>query len=418
MNKKMKNSGVEWILMIPENWNTIKLKYVAKLFTGNSIKDSEKNNYLIENNTLPYISTKEINRKYNTVNYDVEFHIPLSEKKFKVAKKDSTLICIQGGNAGFKKAFLEKNVCFGATLCCIEPIKIESKFIFYLMCSKGFEQEFEKFLSGLISGVNVSELTNFKIPFPSMEEQKKIACFLDIVLDKHQTVIENLNKQIKKLEDYKKSIILKTVTRGLNKDIALKNSKIGRIPTHWRTTKIKFIAKAESTNLTSDDIFKTGKYKVYDVNNVIGYINEFPIRTRYISIIKDGAGIGRVRRLPKDTIITGTMNYIIPNNKFSLDFLYFFLMIIDYNAYSTGSTIPHIYFKDYSRKILPVPPLSEQIEIANFLDEKCYFIDEIIKNKQKQLAILDEYKKSLIYEYTTGKKEVPNDFLNEEVRHD
>ena len=136
----MKDSGVEWIGEIPKEWDVTKFKYVANLYTGVSIKDSDKDDYIFEEEAYPYIATKDVEFNTNSVDFSNTLFTKKNDEKFKVAKAGSSLICIEGGSAGRKKAYLDRDVTFGNKLevrAGIEIILLTHKFlkiIFIIKC--------------------------------------------------------------------------------------------------------------------------------------------------------------------------------------------------------------------------------------------------------------------------------------------
>lgn len=132
---------------------------------------------------------------------------------------------------------------------------------------------------------------------------------------------------------------------------------------YWEQRKLKYFADYKSSSLTVKDCKEEGKYDLYDANQVIGKTDKFVIDEDYITIIKDGAGVGRTRKLSKNTAFIGTMGALTVNNS-DLDFLYATLNRIDWNTKTFGSTIPHIYFKDYGEKVYGEPSIEEQKKIG------------------------------------------------------
>ena len=136
---KYKDSGIEWIGEIPESWSVKKIKYCCNVYTGNSIKDDEKDNYTNKENAIPYISTKDIEIDTNVINYDNGLYIPIDNDKFKVAPKNSSLLCVEGGSAGRKIGYTNKDVCFVNKLCCFSSDKLyNSRYLYYILQSDIF----------------------------------------------------------------------------------------------------------------------------------------------------------------------------------------------------------------------------------------------------------------------------------------
>lgn len=175
---------------------------------------------------------------------------------------------------------------------------------------------------------------------------------------------------------------------------------IGEIPEDWEVVKIRHIALAESSGLSVDNLLDDGNYEVYDANKLVGYLDNNPVKTNYISIIKDGAGIGRTRLMQKNTNVIGTMNYIIAKN-IDLYYLYYTLQVFDFEKYATGSTIPHIYFKDYANEYIALPNNKAQKDIVKHLDFEVDKIIKLVDKVNEQIENLENYKKSVITEAVT-----------------
>jgi len=159
----------------------------------------------------------------------------------------------------------------------------------------------------------------------------------------------------------------------------------------WEQRKLKYFADYKSSSLTVKDCKEEGKYDLYDANQVIGKTDKFVIDEDYITIIKDGAGVGRTRKLSKNTAFIGTMGALTVNNS-DLDFLYATLNRIDWNTKTFGSTIPHIYFKDYGEKVYGEPSIEEQKKIGLYFKN----IDTLITLHQRKLEKLKIIKKSML----------------------
>ena len=438
-NMEFKDSGIPWIGQIPKHWEISKIKYVANLFTGNSISDSQKDNFTNSENSLPYIATKDIELDTNLVNYKNGMYIPKLNSSFKIAPKNSILLCIEGGSAGRKISFTNKDVCFVNKLCCfVAKPDFSKKFLYYYCQNPSFISEFKLNLIGLIGGVSINSIKNFKIPLPPLNEQKKIAEFLDKKCEIIDKRLGNLERKIKSLKEYKKSLISECVTKGLNpKNMEFKDSGIpwiGQIPKHWKISKIKYECFLKGRigwqGLTTAEYIEEGAYLVTGVDFLNGNIDwqncvrvsewrfnqapEIQIKNNDLLITKDGT-VGKIA-LTKDTPKQATLNsgvmLIRPKNKNYYEKFLFYILSSDqfwlwFSYINSGNTtIIHLYQNSFDNFSFTLPPLNEQKEIAEFLDKKCEKIDRLNENYTKQITALKEYKKSLIYECVTGKKEI------------
>ncbi len=229
-----------------------------------------------------------------------------------------------------------------------------------------------------------SQLKNLKISLPLLPEQQKIADFLTAVDDK----IGLLTKEHKLWQVYKKGMMQRIFSQSLRF-----TDDNGNPYNDWGEKSLGEVCSKKSSNIVANDLENNqGNYIVYGASGVLKKINFYKEEDEYISIVKDGAGVGRVFVCEKQTSVLGTLD-IIKNNKLSnLKFLYAILDSINFLKYTIGSTIPHIYFKDYSSEIIPVPSLPEQQKIADFLSA----VDEKINLVKQQLDKTKEFKKGLL----------------------
>lgn len=439
MTRKMKDSGIEWIGEIPEDWEISKFKNSSNLYVGDSIKDNEKDNYLDKDDAKAYVATKDLIIDENMVDFSNTLYVKNDNLKFKTAPKGSSLICIEGGSAGRKKAFLDRDVCFVNKLCCINPLNsMDKKYMFYLISNQAFEQEFDKYIQGLIGGVSINKLSNFNIPLPTLKEQHKISSFLDNEVNKINISIGYIYEQIENLKNYKKSAITEAVTKGLDKNVEMKDSGIewiGEIPKHWDDGKTLFFLKMPITDgphttpnlydegipFVSAEAVASGNGKI-DFNKIRGYISEefyLECCKKYIPkkddiyMIKSGATTGLSAMVDTDkkfTIWSPLAVFRADNLKIRPRLLFYILQskyyLTQVELYWNYGTQQNIGMRTLEKLRMFVPPLKEQNQIADYLNKKTKLIDDSIAIKQKQLETLEEYKKSLIYEYVTGKKEV------------
>ena len=160
---------------IPPSWAWVRLGDICEIYTGDSINaDLKQKEFTNKEKGVNYIATKDINNRI----IDYENGVKITDDfihKFKIAKEDSTLLCIEGGSAGRKIGFLEQSVCFGNKLCCFEPHFANAKFVYFYLQSSVFLAFFNTEISGIIGGVNKDKLPNFKIPLPPLKEQEFIA---------------------------------------------------------------------------------------------------------------------------------------------------------------------------------------------------------------------------------------------------
>ena len=411
----------------------IKLKYLANIFTGNSIPDDKKGDY--EGKEIPYIPTKELCLENGAINYDNGLSVN-PEDGFKIAPSQSVLMCIEGGSAGKKIGFTDRPVAFVNKLCCLHATTIHQRFLYHALRSKDFTDQFYLNLGGLIGGVSVSALRNLYITVPqTIEDQAAISDLIDKKCHQIDTLASNVQQQIEKLKAYKQSLITEVVTKGLDPNVTMKDSGIdwmGHIPSSWRIVRKLSYITSESISYGIVKLFEPDDMngvKVLRCSDVLeGKICPDNIRTvtqeisnEYTRTVLSGGevvvnvrgSLGGCAVVPNEMHgynIAREVAKIKLNNSMHNRYLMYYLLSNCFERYRTihlsGSVYVGLNIELLSSCSVPCPSIQEQIDIAEYLDNKCGQLDNLIIIKQQKIEKLEQYKKSLIYEYVTGKKEV------------
>lgn len=436
-----KDSGIEWIGKIPIDWKIKKIKHIA----------TEPNTLFIDGDWIESKDISESGIRYLTSGNVGEGEFKrqgegyVSEETFEKLKCLSVYpgdlmisrlnlpigrACIVPGDYSIYVVAVDNVI--------LRPNKSYSKkYLMYIMNTNGYSNEAEIISRGTtMKRISRTLLGEMKVCTPSLEEQQKIADFLDKECKRIDRITEKIEKQIEILKEYKKSLIAETVTKGLNKNVKMKDSGvewIGEVPEYWEIDKVKYIASLYGRigwqGLTSNEYIEEGPYLItgvdfskgtIDWNNCVhiseerwNQANKVKIKNGDLLITKDGT-VGKValvnNLIGKASLNSGVLliDLNIENNK---KFLFWVLSSeVFWNWFnyknSGNSTILHLYQKDFNEFKFAMPSLKEQQQIADFLDQKCSEIDLILSKKANQLDIIKEHKKSLIYEYVTGKKRV------------
>jgi type I restriction enzyme, S subunit len=290
----------------------------------------------------------------------------------------------------------------------------KAMFIFqYLHFQKFVDKVIEKCTGTSYPAINSTDLSNIPVSFPTLPEQARIASFFTSIDKK----ITELKQKKALLEEYKKGVMQRLFLselgcQGLEDDrinenqknpsilkskkskfrqLRFKNEKGKEFP-KWEEKKLGEIAFKNSSNIAANAIEDNfGDYIIYGASGILRGIDFYREEEKYISIVKDGAGVGRVFLCSAKSSVLGTLDIIKPIGG-NLYYLFYFLQQTNFLKYVTGSTIPHIYFSDYKTEKILIPSLKEQTLIANFLSS----LDEKISQTEIQLKKTQEWKKGLL----------------------
>lgn len=426
---KYKDSGIAWIGEIPEHWELRKGKNLFKL------RNSKGNN-----NAILLAATQ----KYGMIpQSQVEGVVQVKQNTdlntFKTVHKNDYVISLRSFQGGFEMSEYE-GVCSPAYQVFYSTKPCCNYFFKYMFKSYGFVSQINAFTLGIREGKNIQyeDFSLMKLPLPTIQEQQSIATYLDQKCGEIDELITLQEEMITKLQSYKQSVITEAVTKGLDKNVPLKDSGIewiGEIPEHWEASKTLFSLSMPITDgpHTTPELFETGIPFVsaeavsfgngrIDFSHIRGYISEnfyqecckkYIPKIDDIYMIKSGATTGRVAIVDTDikfTIWSPLAVFRCNKERMLPRFLFYQLQSNGYQKqielnWSYG-TQQNIGMRTLEKLILSVPPLSEQQSIADYLDQKCSEIDELISIKQQKIEKLKDYKKSLIFECVTGKRKV------------
>lgn len=354
---------------IPKTWEWTKLSFVSDMFTGNSINENEKNlKYKGLSEGYFYVATKDVNFN-NEIDYYNGVRIPKNSKKFRIAPKNSILFCVEGGSAGKKIAITDKDICFGNKLCCFVSYGIDIKYLYYYIQSPMFIYDFKRNTTGIIGGVSINTLKQMFLPLPPIEEQKRIVNKLNQLMP----LIEEYEEKENKLNELDKKF-----PERLKKSI-LKEAFDGKLIKSYNKKTLEEICIYSTSNIAIKDIKnKKGNYPVYGASGIIGYVDFYSKEKECVAVVKDGS-IGKVFLLPAKSSVISTLCYLENIEILNIKYLYYFLQSINFIKYKKGSMIPHIYFKDYKKEKVIIPPIEEQKRIVEKLDKLINACEELKK---------------------------------------
>ena len=427
MERKYKESGIEWIGKIPEEWNVMQLRRIMR---NRSERNQPNAMVLSLYRDLGIIPKDSRDDNHNVTSENTANYKAVSKGNFVINKMKAW----QGSMAVSEY----DGIVSPAYYVCTFTRNVYKRYIHYLLRDASYKPEYLRLSTGMRIGqwdLSIDDFLRIKAVLPSITEQKCIADYLDEKCGEIDSLIGLQEQMIEKLKAYKQSVITEAVTKGLNPNAKLVPSGIdwiGEIHEGWEINKLFNLCSIKGRvgwkGLKSDE-FKEDSYAYLVtgqdfVSSDINWKNCYQIdKNRYdedpfiqlsngdILVTKDGTigKIAKVRGMDKPACLNSGI-FVLKQRKeaFFQNYLYWYLsspLLLQYNTFinSGGTTIIHLYQNVFERFSMIVPPMEEQMAIATYLDEKCADIDRLIALKQQKIETLNEYKKSLIYEAVTGK---------------
>ena len=431
--REMKDSGIEWIGKIPNHWKLMPTKYFKSnsknAFVDGPFGSNLKSDHYIDDGDIYVIESGFI----STGKFVFKDFKTISNEHFETIKRSE---CVEGdiiiakiganyGMAGELPKLDKKSVVSGNSLKLTLNPNIMLNFILIR------QLEIAKKNDGFINIVNETaqpalslySLNNFRFVVPPIDEQKRIASYLDEKCSEIDALTADIQKQIETLEEYKRSVITEAVTKGLDPDVEMKDSGvewIEDVPAHWEIIRGKYILKCLNKPIREDDgvitCFRDGEVTLRSnrredgftmADKEIGYqgIDVGDLVVHGMDGFAGAIGISDSRGKASPVLnVLGTSQ-----NK---QYIMYYLRSMAYNdvftAIATGIRVRScdLRWNKLAELLYPVPPIDEQNLIVDYINKQLDRANEVIAFKKQQLETLEEYKKSLIFEYVTGKKEV------------
>ena len=402
--RKMRDSGIPWIGEVPEGWEFSKIKYHCTMKSGDNITALD----ISDNGEYPVYGGNGLRGFYKIYNKNGN-HI---------------LIGRQGALAG--NVHLVNGKFWATDHAVIVTLKNDVFINYFFRMLESMNLNQYAFDTAAQPGLSVSRIMNLNIVLPNLKEQHRIADFLGSKCSEIDTLIEHLRARMESAKEYKKAVITEAVTKGLDKDAKMKDSGvewIGEIPDGWKVVRFKHIASIKSNLVQPDKYMKypqiapdniekdTGRLLSHQTVEESGVISGNHLFYRgQILYSKIRPNLNKLTVAPFDGLCSADM-YPIESKLPTLFMVYSMLSTYFVSQVSLiiqdRVKMPKINQEELGEIKVAVPSQQEMLTIADYLDSKCSEIDALLQNYEYQIATLEEYKKSLIYEYVTGKKEVP-----------
>lgn len=416
--RKMKDSGIAWVGECPGHWEQHPVYYY--------FSERKAPNVLLAETNLLSLSYGKIKRKDINTNGGL---LPASFNTYNIIEDGDIIIRptdLQNDKRSLRTALSTEHGIITSAYIALRPkLGVNSAYFHYLLHAYDVQKVFYNMGNGVRQGLNYSEFSILMLLVPPKDEQLAIVSFLDSKCAEIDALVEDIQAEISTLEELKNSIITEAVTKGLNPNVEMKNSGIewlGLMPAKWRVVRLGYICqKLNRTTSKSAPILicsNSGKV-IYRSEKHTGLTSE---KEEMFQGVASGDllihGMDTWHGAIAVSSYSGRCTTVVHvcESSENKSFLAYYLQMLAikkvYKAISNGIRGNTSDFRSWEKtKVIKVAlpnTRKEQDEIAEYLDKKRKAIDETLSSKQKQLRVLEEYKKSLIYEYVTGKKEVPH----------
>lgn len=423
----MKDSGVEWIGKIPDSWSVSRLKYCAVLNPKCDFSHLPADAY-VTFTPMELVGYGDFQNNAESLEKLSGAYTPFQDGDIALAKVTP---CFENGKIAIMTG-LHSGVGFGSSeLFVIRAVEINTKFLFYFLQNEGFKDVACSTMTGTggLKRVSPDFVHNCPIAIPSLTEQQRIAAYLDDQCGEIDKVLAKTRESIEEYKKLKQSVITEAVTKGIRPNRPMKPNGIewiGDIPAEWEVVKLKRLAKIETGNTppkNSESIFfsresgylwikaeNLGSTK--SIEETTEYLTEegikhgrlFPAHSVFVCCIASVGKVGFCSKAASCNQQINALSFINAHWKYG-----FYLTVAqetEYLLYASGNVMKIINSEKQSNLMCPLPQLAEQAEIVAYLDQQCAEIDRLIAKKEQIITELESYKKSLIYECVTGKREV------------
>ncbi|RHM10853.1 restriction endonuclease subunit S [Lachnospira eligens] len=417
---EMKDSGTAWLGMIPKDWELSKISSIYELRTQ---KVSDKD--------------------YPPLSVTMNGIVPQLDSAAKTNAHDDRKL-VKKGDFAINSRSDRRGSCgvseYDGSVSLINTVmkprdEMNPDYYNWLFHTIQFADEFYKWGHGIVDDLwttNWQDMKHIDIPVPTLDEQKVIADYLNKAIPEIDALHTDIEKQIETLEEYKKSIITEAVTKGLDPDVEMKDSGIeliGQIPNEWKISRLGWISKKIGDGIHGTVTFEDGETNFYFINgnnikkrNIAIKDNTQRITERIYNTYKTNltthtilislnGTIGNLAFYNNENVLLGkSVGFIELKEEYNREYIYYLLQAnyikTIFELSFAGTTINNLSLQTLRKTNVLLPPKTEQKKIVKYLDKKCAEIDGAIEEKKEQLDTLEQYKKSVIYEYVTGKKEV------------
>ena len=397
-----KDSGILWLDAIPSHWHEEKLKHISTC--NDEVLPEDTPDELI----IHYVEISDVDSVSGINNHTDYTFANAPSRARRITRKNDVIISTVRTYLKAIATVKEDDLIVSTGFAVIRPTKVNQKYLAYSLLNDDFLGEvISKSVGVSYPAINATDLIEIKIPVPPREEQETIAAYLDHKVGQIDATLAEKEQMLEDLKNYRSAIISEAVTKGLDKNVEMKDSGIDKFPmirSNWNTSKLKYIASIRSGSaLPINNIKKDALYEVYGGNGCMGRTDEYNTESPAIIIGRVGALCGNVHLIKTKKWVTDNALILNIKRDVTYEYLYYYLTAYDLNTLNSSNAQPLITGTKVLDVVTPMPSLNEQIMIANYLDDKTSMIDETIDQITVQIVELKSYKSTLITEAVTGK---------------
>jgi type I restriction enzyme, S subunit len=407
---KYKHSGVEWLGEVPEGWEVTALKRGFDVTLGKMLQPESKSP---DDELLPYLRAANI--QWGGVDTaDIKQMWFTKRDRAQLQLEVGDLLVSEGGDVGRSCLWAgELEDCYFQNS--VNRVRahdshsnnylrywistIKDKGYIDVLCNKS-----------TIAHFTAEKVASVPIPLPPPPEQTAIAAFLDRETAKIDALVAEQRRLIDLLKEKRQAVISHAVTKGLNPDVPMKDSGVewlGEVPAHWESFALKFLASLKSgDSITSESIEESGEYPVFGGNGLRGFTSAFTHEGRYVLIGRQGALCGNINYAEGQFWASEHAVVAAPKLECDTTWLGELLRTMNLNQYSVSAAQPGLSVDIISNLTIPVPPLSEQISIASYINSETAKLDTLTAEAQRAIDLLQERRTALISAAVTGQIDV------------
>lgn len=389
-----KQTGLDWMPVIPENWETRRAKAI---FQERSIKGFPDEPLLAASQKQGVVLKEMLEQRSMEAVQNFE--------SFKLVEKDDFVISLRSFEGGIELAYYRGIISPVYSIFYFRENRHNRDFFKYLFKSRMFIQELNVYKKGIRDGqsISYSEFANIYLPVPSKDEQDEIVQYIKAQEEKINLFIQKKQRFIELLKEQRLSIVFKTVTKGINKDVPFKETNIdwiGKVPSHWELKRMKYLCKiSNGMDCEKEDV---GEFPVYGSGGIFGWTNKSLYDMPSVLL-------GRKGTIDKPIFVTepfwtvDTAFYTrIFEEVVEPSFFYQICCCIPFESLSTKTALPSMTQTALYQVKMPIPPIEEQRQIVAHIKTETATIDTAIAKAEREIELIREYKEAMISEAVMG----------------